>query len=72
MKLSSMNGVEQYAPALFKRIQKLVKTGRWHIMGGWYLQPDCNMISGESLIRQITLGKEYFQEKFGGISENCC
>lgn len=57
--------VEQYEPELFKRIQGLVKAGRWHITGGWYLQPDCNMISGESLIRQITLGKEYFQEKFG-------
>lgn len=57
--------VEEHEPELFKRIQKLVKTGQWHIMGGWYLQPDCNMISGESLIRQITLGKEYFQEKFG-------
>ena len=61
--------VEQYEPVLFKRIQKLVKTGRWHIMGGWYLQPDCNMISGESLIRQITLGKEYFQKKFGVYPE---
>ncbi|MCK4982096.1 MAG: hypothetical protein KAS17_04180, partial [Victivallaceae bacterium] len=57
--------VEQYEPALFKRIQELVKAGRWHITGGWYLQPDCNMISGESLIRQITLGKQYFQKKFG-------
>jgi alpha-mannosidase len=57
--------VEQYDPKLFKRIQKLVKTGRWNIMGGWYLQPDCNMITGESAIRQINLGKEYFQEKFG-------
>lgn len=56
---------EEYEPELFKRIQKLVKAGRWHITGGWYLQPDCNMISGESLIRQIILGKEYFQEKFG-------
>ena len=56
--------VEQYEPLLFKRIQKLVKSERWHIMGGWYLQPDCNMISGESLIRQIKLGREYFQKKF--------
>ncbi|MFA7186089.1 MAG: hypothetical protein WC082_14410, partial [Victivallales bacterium] len=57
--------VERYEPALFERIQKLVKANRWHIMGGWYLQPDCNMISGESLIRQITLGREFFRKKFG-------
>lgn len=57
--------VEEYEPALFARIRKLVAAGRWHIMGGWYLQPDCNMPSGESLVRQILLGKAYFREKFG-------
>ena len=57
--------VEEYEPALFKRIQALVARGRWHIMGGWYLQPDCNMPSGESFVRQILVGKTYFREKFG-------
>ena len=57
--------VEMYEPELFVRIQKLVKERKWHILGGWYLQPDCNMPSGESLVRQILYGKLYFQEKFG-------
>src|SRR3989339_667279 len=57
--------VRQYEPSLFKRIQKLVKDGKWNIMGGWYLQPDCNMPSGESFVRQILLGKSYFKEHFG-------
>jgi len=57
--------IEDYEPALFARIQKLVKAGRWHIMGGWYLQPDCNLPSGESFVRQITLGREYFRSRFG-------
>ncbi|MCL5270190.1 MAG: alpha-mannosidase, partial [bacterium] len=57
--------VEEYEPALFRRIQRLVKEGRWHIMGGWYLQPDCNMPSGESFVRQLLLGRAYFREKFG-------
>ncbi len=57
--------VEEYDPALFKRIQRLVKEGKWHIMGGWYLQPDCNMPSGESFVRQILIGRCYFREKFG-------
>lgn len=57
--------VEEYEPELFRRIQKLVKAGKWHIMGGWYLQPDCNMPSGESFIRQILLGRRYFEDKFG-------
>ncbi len=45
--------VEEYEPGLFARIQRLVDEGRWHIMGGWFLQPDCNMPSGESFVRQI-------------------
>ena len=57
--------VEMYEPELFSRIQKLVKMRKWHILGGWYLQPDCNIPSGESFIRQILQGKLYFHEKFG-------
>jgi len=57
--------VEEYEPALFKRIQRLVKEKRWHILGGWYLQPDCNMPCGESFVRQILAGKRYFRRKFG-------
>lgn len=57
--------VEQYEPDLFKRIKKLIEQGRWHVMGGWYLQPDCNLTSGESLVRHILKGKAYFYEKFG-------
>ncbi len=57
--------IEKYAPELFENIRKLVKQGKWHIMGGWFLQPDCNMPSGESIIRQILIGKNYFKEKFG-------
>jgi alpha-mannosidase len=57
--------VQEYEPQLFERIKKLVKKGNWHIMGGWYLQPDCNMPSGESFVRQILLGKAYFKKHFG-------
>lgn len=57
--------VEKNDPILFGRIQKLVKKGSWHIMGGWYLQPDCNLPCGESFVRQILAGKYYFLEKFG-------
>lgn len=56
---------EEYDPALFARIQRLVKAGKWHIMGGWFLQPDCNIPSGESILRQILAGQKYFQDKFG-------
>ncbi len=56
--------VEQYEPQLYKRIEKLVKSGRWHISGGAYLQPDVNNVSGESHIRQYLMGRRYFTEKF--------
>ena len=52
---------EEYAPELFERIKSLVQRGKWRIMGGWYLQPDCNMPSGESFVRQIREGHEYFK-----------
>ncbi len=57
--------VEEYEPALFRRIRKLVREKKWHVMGGWYVQPDCNMPSGESFVRQVLLGRRYFKEKFG-------
>ncbi len=57
--------VEEHEPQLFERIKKLVSEGKWTIIGGWYLQPDCVMTSGESLLSQIDLGREYFRTKFG-------
>ena len=56
--------IERFDPTLFEEIANLVKKGKWHIMGGWYDQPDCLVPSGESFVRQIALGKEYFKEKF--------
>lgn len=50
---------------MFARIKRLVKAGKWKIIGGWYLQPDCNMPSGESMLRQITEGNRFFEEEFG-------
>lgn len=57
--------VEEYEPELFARIQRLAREGRWRIIGGWYLQPDCLMPSGESFLRQMLTGRRYFLEKFG-------
>lgn len=57
--------VEEYEPALFARIRRLVRAGRWSILGGWFVQPDCNLPSGESLARQALRGKLYFRDRFG-------
>jgi len=57
--------VEEYEPELFRKIKRLASLGKWKIIGGWYVQPDCNLPSGESLVRQILIGKNWFREKFG-------
>lgn len=57
--------IEEKDPALFADIRAQIAAGKWHVMGGWYLQPDCNLASGEAFVRQIALGRKYFQEKFG-------
>ena len=59
--------VMENEPELFQRIKDLVKKGKWRIMSGWYLQPDVLMPSGESIIRQIRVGNEFFKEHFGEI-----
>ncbi|MEN6560362.1 MAG: glycoside hydrolase family 38 C-terminal domain-containing protein [Acidobacteriota bacterium] len=57
--------VEENEPALFRRIRRLVREGKWHVMGGWHIQPDCNMPSGESFVRQALSGRRYFKAKLG-------
>lgn len=57
--------IEKVDPEMFAEIQKRVEEGRWNIVGGWFLQPDCNIPSGESLARHGLISQRYFKEKFG-------
>jgi alpha-mannosidase len=57
--------MEKFYPELFERIKQKVKEGKWEIVGGMWVEPDCNLISGESWVRQLLYGKRYFKEKFG-------
>lgn len=57
--------VEEQSPELFERIKERIAEGRWEPEGGMWVEADCNLTSGESLIRQFLVGKQYFQEKFG-------
>ncbi|MBE7083489.1 MAG: hypothetical protein E7373_02655 [Clostridiales bacterium] len=57
--------IEKLDKKLFEDIKKAVKDGKWIIMGGWYIQPDCLLPKGESIARQVLVGKNYFLEKFG-------
>lgn len=56
--------IEQEEPELFTKIQHAVEKGEWELTGGMWIEPDLNLPSGESLIRQILYGKKYFLEKF--------
>lgn len=57
--------VEDLEPELHEKIRDLIVKKQWNIMGGWFLQPDCNLPSGESFVRQILFGKKYFKDRFG-------
>lgn len=57
--------VEQNDPAMFEEIKQRIQEGRWEIVGGWWIQPDCNIPSGESFARQALYAQRYFKEKFG-------
>lgn len=57
--------MEEYYPEIFQKIKERVKEKRWEVVGGMWVEPDCNLPWGESFIRQILYGKRYFKEKFG-------
>jgi len=57
--------VEQSDPTMFAEIQQRVREGRWQVVGGWWIEPDCNIPGGESFVRQGVYGQRYFKAKFG-------
>lgn len=60
--------IEKSDPAMFAEIQQRVKEGRWVITGGWFIQPDCNLPTGESFARHALITQRYFEEKFGKMA----
>jgi alpha-mannosidase len=52
-------------PQLFEEVKKRVQEGRWELVGGMWVEPDGNLLSGESWARQLLYGQGYFQRKFG-------
>ena len=57
--------MEEKYPSLHQQIVDRVKEGRWEMVGGMWVEPDLNMPDGESLVRQLLIGKRYFKERFG-------
>lgn len=56
---------QQYYPELFERIKAAIQQGGWIAEGGMWVEPDTNMTSGESLVRQLVHGMRYFREELG-------
>ena len=55
---------ERY-PELYEQVKERVKEKRWEPEGGMWVEADCNLTSGESLVRQFMHGKRFFKEEFG-------
>lgn len=56
--------VKDNYPALYEKIKKYVKEGRWEIQGATWVECDCNIISGESMVRQFLHGKNFYLDEF--------
>jgi alpha-mannosidase len=57
--------LEEDAAELADRVRERVDEGRWVVVGGAWVEPDCNLPSGESLVRQLLHGQRYFERRFG-------
>ena len=57
--------IEENRPDIFAAIQNTVQQGTWEALGGMWIEPEVNIISGESIIRQLLYGQKYLTEKFG-------
>ena len=57
--------VAQKYPDMNADIERRIKEGRWEIVGGMWVEPDLNMPDGESLVRQLLVGKRWFKQAYG-------
>lgn len=61
--------VKKYYPDLFEKIRKRVQEGRWELVGNSWVEADANLPSGESLVRQLLYGRNFFLREFGKASD---
>ena len=59
-------------PELYEQVKQRIAEGRWEANGGMWLEPDCNVPSGESLVRQLLFGQRFFRREFGAPSDTLC
>ena len=63
--------IEKYYPEVFEELKSKIKNGQFEPVGAMYVEPDCNIPSAESLIRQCLYGQHYYREKFGLTVDTC-
>ena len=63
--------LKQFYPEIYAGIKKKVRQNKWEVIGGMYVEPDCNLISGESFVRQLFYGNKIAQQEFGATSTVC-
>lgn len=61
--------VEANRPELFAAIQAKIAAGTWEVVAGLWVEPELNLVSGESIVRQVLYGQRYVQEKFGELNQ---
>lgn len=57
--------VKEQMPEMYEKIRQRIREGRWETDGAMWLEADCNLVGGESLVRQIIKGERFFKEEFG-------
>ncbi len=62
---------KEHYPTLYQEIKRWVREGRWEATGGMWVEADCNISSGEALIRQILFGLRFYREEFGARPRTC-
>ncbi len=63
--------MKQHYPQMFEQVKQRIAEGRWQPVGAFWLEPECNLISGESFVRHILHGQRFWQEEFGFVSKVC-
>ena len=56
--------LKEESPELYEEVKEMVRKGRWEVEGAMWVEADCNLSSGESLVRQILYGKQFFKREF--------
>ena len=59
------DAMDRLFPSLADSLRAAVAAGQWAVVGGWWVEPDQNIPSGESLARQGLYGQRYFQRRYG-------